>query len=246
MLRGKVLKGQSAFSSPHGSVLTTVLRAGRKPQLATLVFCFRTLGLPHALSPGQVDKGSGDSVLVFMSYKFSSKSKQSKIWQQKSSFLSPGKEGLTSASIVLNVFIYACACMSSWNRCAYALCPYDLLQEAKKDVHCFLLLSEFKNIVPLTTERLVRKGMTKTESEYSPPGRATHKVNHKTAAALENVPKCWDMPWVTVVKVNPQSALIYASWTMTLSLSSRSGAIRQSCQPMVAWERKKLIGLLLL
>lgn len=48
--------------------------------------------------------------------------------------------------------------MSSGNHWAWALCPYDLSQEAKKDVHCFLPLGEFKNIVPLTTEKASQKG----------------------------------------------------------------------------------------
>ena len=57
---------------------------------------------------------------------------------------------------VLNVFIYACAYVSSWNHSAQARFPYDLLQVAKKDIHCFLAFSAFKNVV-VTTEKVNQK-----------------------------------------------------------------------------------------
>ena len=54
------------------------------------------------------------------------------------------------------MFIYACACVSSWNHSAGAHFPYDLLQVAKKDIHCFLAFSGFKNVV-VTTEKANQK-----------------------------------------------------------------------------------------
>jgi hypothetical protein len=75
--------------------------------------------------------------------------------------------------------------MSGGNHSTHALCPYDLLQEAEKGFPCFLLLSEFKNIVPLTTKRASQRRKDETKAKYSPPGRAMHRVSHKTAAAVE-------------------------------------------------------------
>lgn len=59
--------------------------------------------------------------------------------------------------------------MSSSNHCAHALCPYDLLQEAKKETHCFLLLSAFKNTVPLTTEKASQKENDEDKDEVFSP-----------------------------------------------------------------------------
>lgn len=70
-----------------------------------------------------------------------------------------------------------------------------------------LLSSEFKNIVPLTTEKASQRRKDETKGKYlsPPPRRAMHRVSHKTAAAVvETVPTC--ARYTLVVKVGPQSA----------------------------------------
>jgi hypothetical protein len=77
--------------------------------------------------------------------------------------------------------------MSSWNHSAHAHCPHDLLQGAKKDVHCSLAFSEFKNSSPQQLKRQVKEGMTKAKIKYFPWGKATYEVSHETVVDLETV-----------------------------------------------------------
>lgn len=88
------------------------------------------------------------------------------------------------------MLISSCVCTSSGNGSVHAFCPYDLLQEAEKGFPCFLLPSEFKNSVPLTTERASQGRKDEAKAKSSPPGSAMHRVSHKAAAAIETVPMC--------------------------------------------------------
>lgn len=58
--------------------------------------------------------------------------------------------------------------MSIWNHSAHAHFPYDLLQVAKKDIHCFLAFSGFGNTVP-KTENALREGMLKAIIKHPSP-----------------------------------------------------------------------------